>query len=66
MAPGADLDALQLRVRERLLRDGAFYVVKTRLRDGGVWLRVTIINPHTTDADLDALSEAVRAAARGT
>ncbi len=57
----ADLDALQQRVRHRLLADGAFYLVQTRL-PAGVFLRTTLINPLTGDDDLAALLEAIRAA----
>ena len=54
---GADLDALQRRIRRRLLEDGKFYVVQTDLR-GKTWLRCTLINPRTTIADLaDLLAE---------
>lgn len=61
--PGVDdLDALQLRIREELVHSGAFYLVKTRLRDR-TYLRTTIINPRTTENDLSALLMAVRAAA---
>jgi L-2,4-diaminobutyrate decarboxylase len=61
--PGVgDLDALQARIRQRLLAAGDFYVVQTRLRDS-LFLRTTIINPLTTDLDLVALAKAVRAAA---
>jgi L-2,4-diaminobutyrate decarboxylase len=56
-----DLDALQARIRQRLLAAGDFYLVQTRLRDS-VFLRTTIINPLTTDRDLEALASAVRAA----
>jgi L-2,4-diaminobutyrate decarboxylase len=55
-----DLDALQLRVRERLLASGAFYLVQTCL-PAGVFLRTTLINPLTTHDDLQALMDAVRA-----
>ena len=60
---GADLDALQARVRDRVIQAGHAYLVKTGLPTG-VFLRTTIINPLTTDADLDAVLDAVRAAAR--
>jgi L-2,4-diaminobutyrate decarboxylase len=61
--PGVDdLDALQLRVRETLVHSGAFYVVKTRLRDR-TYLRTTIINARTTELDLAALLDAIRAVA---
>ena len=60
--PGvADLDALQPAIRQRLLSDGGFHLVQTRL-PSGVWLRVTIINPLTTEADLRALLATVRRA----
>lgn len=57
-----DLDALQERIRQRLLRDGSFYLVQTRL-PAGIFLRTTLINPLTRDEDLAALMDAVRDAA---
>lgn len=56
----AALDALQDAVRDTLVRDGDFYLVRTRLR-GRTWLRVTLMNPRTREADLDALLDAIRA-----
>lgn len=47
-------DAAQERIRRRVIEDGAFYVVKTRLR-GRTYLRTTIVNPRTTRADLERL-----------
>ncbi|NTX02929.1 aminotransferase class I/II-fold pyridoxal phosphate-dependent enzyme [Myxococcus sp. CA040A] len=61
--PPEEWDALQARLRERLVTRGDFYLVQTKLPTG-VYLRVTLINPLTTDADLDALMEALRTAAR--
>lgn len=63
--PGADrasLDALQTRVRERVVRSGRFYLVQTRL-PAGVFLRTTLVNPFTADEDLDGLLAALRDAA---
>lgn len=60
--PPSEWDALQSRLREQLITRGDFYLVQTTLPKG-VYLRTTIINPLTTDADLDALMEAVRRAA---
>ena len=57
-----ELDALQRRLRAELVRAGDFYLVQTELR-GSVYLRTTIINPHTSDADLLALLAALRAKA---
>jgi len=54
---------LQAAIRGRLLADERFHIVQTQL-DGRVWLRVTLINPLTTEADLAALMEATRAAGR--
>lgn len=59
-----DLDALQARIRAHVVASGAFYLVQTRLR-GALWLRTTLINALTTDDDLSALLDALRAAARG-
>jgi L-2,4-diaminobutyrate decarboxylase len=59
-----DLDALQARIRERVVASGAFYLVQTRLRDA-LWLRTTLINALTSDDDLDALLDALRAASQG-
>lgn len=58
-----DLDALQPAIRQRLLDDGSFHIVQTKL-SSGLYLRVTIINPLTGEADLLALLDAVRAAGR--
>jgi len=60
--PESELDALQARLRDTLVTRGDFYLVRTTLA-GRVWLRTTLINPLTTDADLEALLEALRRAA---
>jgi L-2,4-diaminobutyrate decarboxylase len=57
---GAALDALQERIRERLIASGAFHLVQTRL-PSGLHLRVTIINPLTRESDLAELLRAARA-----
>ena len=57
-----DLDAVQERVRRRLLEDGSFYLVQTRL-DGAVHLRTTLIHPRTGESDLVELLDAIRRAA---
>jgi L-2,4-diaminobutyrate decarboxylase len=58
---GVALDDLQARIRRRIVEDGGFYLVQTRL-PRGVFLRVTLINPLTTAADLEALLYRVREA----
>jgi L-2,4-diaminobutyrate decarboxylase len=57
----SELDALQGRLRQQLITQGGFYLVQTTLPTG-VYLRTTLINPLTSDAELDALMEALRRA----
>jgi L-2,4-diaminobutyrate decarboxylase len=57
--PASELNALQSRLRQRLVTQGDFYVVQTTLPTG-VYLGTTLINPLTSDAELDALMEALR------
>jgi L-2,4-diaminobutyrate decarboxylase len=59
---GADADALQDRIRARLLAEGEVFVSRTTLA-GRPHLRVTIMNPLTTEEDLGVLVDAVRRAA---
>lgn len=59
--PASQLDALQSRLREQLVTRGDFYLVQTTL-PSGVYLRTTLVNPLTSDAELDALMEALRRA----
>jgi L-2,4-diaminobutyrate decarboxylase len=61
--PGvADLDGLQSRLRDAVVQGGGFHLVKTTLR-GTTYLRTTLINPLTTEDDLEALLAAVEASA---
>lgn len=55
-----DLDAHQDAVRARVNAGGRFFLGRTVL-DGRTWLRTTVSNPATEDADLDALLDAIRA-----
>jgi L-2,4-diaminobutyrate decarboxylase len=50
----AGLNALNARIRQQLLEEGQFYIVQTMLR-GELFLRVTLTNPFTSEADLQAL-----------
>ena len=59
--PGA-VEAHNLGLRERLLHDGRYYVVSTRLRET-FWLRVTLMNPATTLAHLADLLDLAEASA---
>jgi L-2,4-diaminobutyrate decarboxylase len=57
-----DPDALQRRERRRILEEGSFYLTETHL-PSGVFLRVSLMNPRTTDEDLEQLLERIRALA---
>jgi len=56
-----DLDAIQAAVRRRLLENGAYYIVQTKL-PSGLHLRTALMNPFTTEEDLAGLLEAIRQA----
>ena len=57
-----DADAFNARVREAIVKEGSYYIVKTALR-GRTYLRVTIINPRTEMKDLEDLLARVEAEA---
>ena len=59
---GEALNALNEAIRQALLEEGRFYIVKTNLR-GSTYLRVTLSNPFTTEADIRALLGSVAAIA---
>lgn len=61
--PAATIDTVNNRIRQQLLQQGRFYIVQTTLK-GQVYLRVSLMNPLTTLTDLNALIEAIRAAAQ--
>lgn len=56
-----DLGRFQLTLRRQLIESGRFYIVPTS-KDGIAALRVTVINPLTTEADLTELLTAIREA----
>ncbi|HEY4240248.1 MAG TPA: pyridoxal-dependent decarboxylase [Kofleriaceae bacterium] len=51
---GDALDAHNRALRERVVSDGRFYIVGTKLR-GAYWLRSTLMNPLIEPADVGAL-----------
>jgi len=57
----ADSDAVNARLRRALLAAGAAVVGRTEI-DGRVWLKLTLLNPDATEAQVDALLAAVVAA----
>lgn len=58
-ADAKTVGALNQRIRRQIIESGAFYFVQTNL-DGAGALRVTIINPLTTEDDLRALLDEIR------
>ena len=61
----ADAGALQDAIRKRVVASGAFFLARTTLRSE-VYLRTTLMNPLTTESDLEGLIVAIRAAASPT
>ncbi len=58
----ANANEFQAHVREAIVREGSYYLVKTSLR-GKTYLRCTLINPRTELSDLEALLLRVEAEA---
>ena len=58
-----DLDALQVTVRDRIIKSGRFYIVRTTLPTG-VHLRTTLLNPQTTTDHLIELLDEIRRVGR--
>jgi L-2,4-diaminobutyrate decarboxylase len=57
--PEREIDALQLRLRRKVIESGEFYLVQSRI-NGRPALRTTMMNPLTTEDDLQALLECLR------
>lgn len=60
-AEDSDADELNARLRRRLLVEGRAVVGRTE-RHGRTWLKLTLLNPHASTADVDHLVELVAAA----
>jgi len=48
------LNRVNSTIRDRIMKDGSFYIVQAEL-EGKIWIRLTIINPVTAEADLENL-----------
>jgi L-2,4-diaminobutyrate decarboxylase len=48
------LNEINSAIRERVVKDGKFYIVQVEL-EGKIWIRLTIINPVTSEEDLEML-----------
>ena len=55
-----ELNRLNAAIRDRTIKEGKFYIVQTELEEK-LWLRVTIINPLTTEEDMQLLLETIEA-----
>uniref|UniRef100_UPI001F3E55D1 pyridoxal phosphate-dependent decarboxylase family protein n=1 Tax=Streptomyces albidus (ex Kaewkla and Franco 2022) TaxID=722709 RepID=UPI001F3E55D1 len=55
---GAGADAVA-EIRRRLLVEGRAVLGRAGDEDGGLWLKATLLNPHTGPSDLDALLKLV-------
>lgn len=55
-------DLVNARARRALLASGRAVVGRTEI-DGAVWLKLTLLNPHATEADIDRVLDLVRVAA---
>ncbi len=53
------LDTLNKSIRRALLEDGEYYIVATQLKRG-YFLRTTIMNPFTTEKEMDGLLNKIR------
>jgi L-2,4-diaminobutyrate decarboxylase len=53
-----ELNSLNGAIRDSIIKDGSFYIVQTEI-GGNLWLRVTIINPLTTIADMELLLKTI-------
>ena len=55
--------ALQDRIRERLVREGDFFITRVTVRRE-TWLRLVFMNPFTTERDVEALAAQIEILAR--
>ncbi len=59
-----ELNRLNAAIRDKIIKDGKFYIVQTEL-DEILWLRVTIINSLTSEEDLQLLLDTIEKTAGG-
>jgi L-2,4-diaminobutyrate decarboxylase len=53
------LNQINSEIRSRIIKEGSFYIVQTEL-EGKIWLRLTIINPLTSEDDLKDLVQRIK------
>jgi len=52
------INKINAAIRDAIIKEGSFYIVQAEL-DGKIWLRLTIINPVTSEDDLKTLLKRV-------
>ena len=52
------LNQINSEIRSRIIKEGSFYIVQVEL-EGKIWLRLTLINPATSENDLRTLLKRV-------
>jgi L-2,4-diaminobutyrate decarboxylase len=52
------LNQINSEIRSRIIKEGSYYIVQTEL-EGKIWIRLTIINPVTSENDLKNLLKRV-------
>ncbi len=53
------LNRINSTIRERIVKEGSFYIVQVEL-EGKIWIRLTIINPVTSENDLKELLSRIK------
>jgi len=53
-----ELNQINAAIRDKIIKEGKFYIVQTELEEK-LWLRVTIINPLTSEEDMQLLLDTV-------
>jgi len=54
----SELNLHQMAMRKKLIESGSFHITQVEIHKS-IWLRTTLMNPFTTDSDLDALLKAI-------
>jgi L-2,4-diaminobutyrate decarboxylase len=58
-----DYNKINSSIREKIIKEGSFYIVQAEL-NGKTWLRITIINPVTSEDDLNSLLKRISESGR--
>jgi L-2,4-diaminobutyrate decarboxylase len=53
------LNQINSTIREKIIKEGSFYIVQTELNEK-IWIRITIINPITSENDLKDLLSMIK------